>query len=362
MNLDFMKKMQSKLNAVTEASIDTNNKSDNNTIVSIDSNHTTTTNITPTNNKGGIVIESKTVPSSSIPRQPSSPRKRRGSVADISIKVGDDPEVVAEQYITELGITDERKRIQIFKRVTRHLCNIQYREILTHNLQKKEIQEHFRNEIEKIKLNNVNDKKEIEETFIKEKMETVEKYEKKVNDVLSYSTNIEDILSKSRIEKKALEKKYKLATSQLILVKPIFKVLESEDITEENVTQHNIERRDMTTRFNDLVEKTKNLEKKIKENQLMYDRDMHQSKMQTENFVDDFRKSYEMQLSKYKEEVNRMAKNEIEIRKNASLRINELTKNFQTEKKSTIEEMKSKHTEIVVKLKKEHQELQKQIE
>ena len=92
--------------------------------------------------------------------------------------------------------------------MTRHLCNIQYREILTHNLQKKEIQEHFRNEIEKIKLNNVNDKKEIEETFIKEKMETVEKYEKKVNDVLSYSTNIEDILSKSRIEKKSLEKKY----------------------------------------------------------------------------------------------------------------------------------------------------------
>ena len=120
-------------------------------------------------------------------------RKRRNSVTDIDIKIGDDPEVLAEQYIRELGILDENKRAQVYKRVTKHLCDLQYREILAFDIQKREIENKYKMEIERITYESNESKRNVERE-LQEKIkdvknnlsttnsETVELYEKKVND------------------------------------------------------------------------------------------------------------------------------------------------------------------------------------
>ena len=157
-------------------------------------------------------------------------------------------QLLAEQYIRELGILDENKRAQVYKRVTKHLCDLQYREILAFDIQKREIENKHKMEMERITYE-CNESKRNAERELQEKIkdmknnlsatnsETVELYEKKVNDVLAYSKNIEDILSKSRTENKSLEKKLKLAVKQLPLVKPVFDLLETEEISEEHIAR-----------------------------------------------------------------------------------------------------------------------------
>ena len=328
MNLAFMEKMQIKLNAVA-----TERKK-------LTSDITTKSKYSIGSNKEkNITIESK------LPII----ENRASSINDISITVGDDPEVIAEQYITELGITSDKKRLQIFKRVARHLCSIQYRKILRHSTEKEELINDCKNQLERNHASTGKEQIKRKEIFLKEKIEITEKYEKKVNDLLSYSTNIEDILSKLRTENKNLEKKLKQINSQLALVKPFFKLLDTEEIKEEHVIQYMNVARDMKTRLGDIIEKNIIFEKQLKENALSYDRNMKNTKLQHEKFVDELQNSYELQLLKYKEEIDRIGKSEINIRKESARRITELTKKFQMEKENAINEIEIKHSEMVLK-------------
>ena len=177
--------------------------------------------------------------------------------------------------------------------------------------------------------------------------ETVELYEKKVNDVLAYSKNIEDILSKSRAENKSLGKKLKLATKQLLLVKPVFDLLETEEISEEHIALDTKIKRDMNSRLEDLIEKNNKLQNRINEKDRLHEREVDRIKMQDEKFLKEFRESYDLQLSKYKEEIARVAKNEIELRQQFSSQISKVTKRLEDDNRQKIQHMHEEHEQKI---------------
>ena len=57
----------------------------------------------------------------------------------------------------------------------------------------------------------------------------------------------------------------------------------------------------------------------------------------------EFRESYDLQLSKYKEEIARVAKNEIELRQQFSSQVSEVTKRLEDDNRQKIQHMHEEH-------------------